>query len=128
MPWPARRVAATRAASCVRLKRDTPIVAPRREATRRARSSAAPRLAATIVISWCGGKRSRYAAARSSRTAADEDWMIENGRDDMALPRTRCRVSDAAVLTAVRCNISTAELPTPTLQLPKRFVLEVGPW
>src|SRR5688500_2427644 len=97
MPWPARRVAATRAASCVRLKRDTPSVAPRREATRRARSSAAPRLVATIVTGWCAGKRSRNAAARSSRTAADEDSTIENGRDCIALPRTLCRVSDTAV-------------------------------
>src|SRR4051812_21587932 len=63
---------------------------------RRARSSAAPRVAATIVIGWCGGNARRKAAAASSRTPAAGDSMIRNGREtpiDPTLPRTLCRES-----------------------------------
>src|SRR5690606_2720323 len=70
-PRPASRVAATRAASWVSEKRARPIVAPRSRATRRARSSAAPRVAPTRVTGCEGGNVRRNAAAASSRAAPD---------------------------------------------------------
>ena len=71
MPRPARRGAAMRAASCVRLNRDSPMVAGRAWAMLRARSSAAPRVAATILSGCEAGYPNANARAASRRLAAD---------------------------------------------------------
>ena len=70
--------AASRAASCVRLNRYSPNVAPRVRARSRTKSSAAPREADTISTSAAGGDLRRKWLAASSRAAADEDETIFN--------------------------------------------------
>ena len=72
-PRRARSVSARRAASWSTLKRCQPNDAPRRRATRRARSSAAPRDAATISVSRPDRRLSRNCAAAPTRRAPLEE-------------------------------------------------------
>src|SRR5262249_39804123 len=100
---PVTTVAAARAARSVRLKRLRPKVAPARDATSRARSSAAPRDAPTIRISEAGGRDERKARARSSRADAEVDVTMRTiehqppgrhaGNSESAAPRRR-RIDD----------------------------------
>src|SRR5262249_21752852 len=70
---PSGESATMRAASSVKLKRVQPNVAPARTATDRARSSAEPRDAPTIVTSATGGCAARNSRAAAARAAADVD-------------------------------------------------------
>ena len=72
-PCAARIGAARRAASCVRLKRWSPIVAPAAAAIDRARSSTAPRDAPTSHTSPRAACVSTNARASLSRSCAEED-------------------------------------------------------
>ena len=65
--------AAKRTAACVRLARCSPNVAPRRAVARRARSSAASRVAPTISTGVAEETRSRNAPAAPTRSAAEDD-------------------------------------------------------
>src|SRR5262245_33081274 len=81
---PEIEVAAMRAASCVRLNRYRPKLAPFDAATARAKSSAAPRDAPTTRISVEGEKRSRKAWASARRRAAETDSMTRNIKESLA--------------------------------------------
>ena len=77
---PSGCAAAARAASSVRLKRVMPNVAPAWRATARARSSAAPRDAPTMISSLSGGRPPRNSRAAASRAAADVEVMMRTIR------------------------------------------------
>ena len=72
-PACARSAAARRAASCVRLARCRPSVAPEAEVARRTSSSAASREAPTTSAPVTGDSDAMNTRAASSRTAADGD-------------------------------------------------------
>jgi hypothetical protein len=75
----------------------SPNVDPARRATARARSSAAPRDAATITSSVAGGRPLRNSRAASSRAAADvEVTMRMHELLPDALPDNRMNAAPAA--------------------------------
>ena len=99
MPRPARTGAASRAASCAKLNRWSPMAVSRLNAIDRARSSAAPREAETIRTPPRSSRAPTHVeASRSLCAESDASMMRSDGRGatQPLSPRTPCRVTGTA--------------------------------